>query len=185
MIPRYLNYSQYFILIQKCVQAHFWTVIFLHVIFFYFPFSFLFLFLFFSFSFSFPSRALSLSLSLTFFVSNQDRIRTKSDFKEFSTSREGFKVRLLKEPLLDFKFFGFKTYFWFKTDFDDFQVKLEQKLEILGSLDLFQDLEPRSSGCPLRFCDLGLNLQDFGLISAIFRELEMSTGRPHRSTGLR
>ena len=95
----------------------------LHVIFFYFPFLFfsLFFFLFFSFLFFSPVRlSLSLFLSLSLphplslsliFVPNRTGFEPKSDFKEFSTSREGFKVRLLKEPLLNLCFSDFKTYF--------------------------------------------------------------------------
>lgn len=44
-------------------------------------------------------------------IPNRTSFEPKSDFKEFSTSREGFKVRLLKEPLLNLCFSDFKTYF--------------------------------------------------------------------------
>ena len=92
----------------------------------------IFLFPFFSFfPFSTSPCALSLSLplftpahshslSLLFCVTNQTDLEPRRVSKRFSTSREGFEVRSLKESLLNLKFLDFKTYFWFKPDFDDF-----------------------------------------------------------------
>ena len=131
----------------------------------YFTRHFLLFFLFFSFLFSFfsffpffPSRtilphSLSLSFTLTLPCSLYlslstilSQIKTgfepKSDFKEFSTSREGFKVRLLKEPLLNLCFFRILKLILVQNGFWWFSSKTRVEIGDLGFFGLV--LGPRT-----------------------------------------